>query len=107
GALRDTVARLAAQDAVAVVHGDALAWLAQQPAAAFDIAFVDPPFAAGLWEAVLAQLPARMRANGWVYVEAPHEAEVSMPAGWTLHREGRTRDVRYALLRALPQGEGG
>ncbi len=37
---------------------------AAAPAAAFDIAFVDPPFDAGLWDAVLALLPARMARAG-------------------------------------------
>ncbi len=36
-----------------MVQADALAWLPSQPEAAFDLAFVDPPFSAGLWEKVL------------------------------------------------------
>ena len=45
--LRETVARLSAQESVEVAQGDALAWLARQAAASFDVAFVDPPFDAG------------------------------------------------------------
>lgn len=98
-ALRATVSRLGAQDRVSVEQGDATAWLARQPAGTFDIAFVDPPFSGGLWDAVLAELPARMRGGGWIYVEAPNEAPLALPAGWLTHREGRTRDVHYRLLR--------
>src|SRR4051794_19363664 len=51
--LRETVTRLSAQKAVEVAHGDALAWLARQAPASFDVAFVDPPFDADLWQPVL------------------------------------------------------
>lgn len=97
--LRETVARLQGGEAASVVEADALAWLGAQPEAAFDLAFVDPPFAAGLWEPVLAQLLPRLRERAWLYVESPLDAAVTLPAGWTLHREGRTREVRFALYR--------
>ena len=64
-----------------------------------DLAFVDPPFAAGLWEQVVPLVAARLKPDGWLYVEAPHEAAFALPAEWRLHREGRTREVRYALYR--------
>lgn len=97
--LRDTVARLGAQDAVQVVQGDAVAWLAGQADAGFDIAFVDPPFAAGLWPAVLGALPQALAPEAWLYVEAPGDAAIALPADFVAHREGRTREVRYALHR--------
>ncbi|HEY0502606.1 MAG TPA: 16S rRNA (guanine(966)-N(2))-methyltransferase RsmD [Lysobacter sp.] len=101
-ALRATVARLPGGEAASIVQADALAWLATQPAGAYDLAFVDPPFAAGLWEAVLPRISACLKPDGWLYVEAPHEADVALPPEWRLHREGRTREVRFALYRRMP-----
>lgn len=98
-ALRDTAARLPGGDALDVVQADAMAWLHAQPEGAFDIAFVDPPFDANLWGGVLPALAPKIAAEGWLYVEAPVEAAPALPPEWTLHREGRTREVRYALYR--------
>ncbi|MEO6227193.1 MAG: 16S rRNA (guanine(966)-N(2))-methyltransferase RsmD [Thermomonas sp.] len=91
--------RLDAGDQLGVHAGDALAWLRSAPEASFDIAFVDPPFDAGLWDAVLALLPARMAAQGWIYLESPTAVAPVFPPEWALHRENHTRDVRYALYR--------
>lgn len=98
--LRETVARLSAQDSVEVVQGDALAWLARQPEAGFDLAFVDPPFDADLWQLSLTALLPKLAPGAWLYLESPPEAAPAAPSGWTLHREGRTREVRFALYRA-------
>ena len=98
--LRDTVARLSAQELVEIVQGDALAWLARQEPARFDLAFVDPPFDADLWQPTLAALLPKLAQNAWLYVESPPGQAPTLPVQWTLHREGRTREVRYALYRA-------
>ena len=108
--------RLPGGEAAQVVQADALAWLAAPPTQAFDLAFVDPPFAGGLWETALLRLQPWLAPGAWLYVEAPHEAVPALPEGWALHREGRTREVRYALyrrapaaaatLRADPEGDG-
>lgn len=99
-ALRATVARLSAQPSVEVVQSDALAWLARQAPASFDLAFVDPPFGAGLWQATLDVLLPALAPDAWVYVESPHDQALALPPHWALHREGRTREVRFALYRA-------
>ena len=80
---------------------DALGWLAQQPEGGFDLAFVDPPFAAGLWQQVLADLPRVLAPQAWLYVESPLDQAPALPSGFVLHREGQTREVRYRLARAL------
>lgn len=98
-ALRATVARLQGGEAAQVVQADALAWLHAQPEGAFDLAFVDPPFDANLWGGVLPPLLPRLAEDGWLYVEAPGTDDTPPPPGWRLHREGRTRDVRFALYR--------
>ena len=98
--LSETVARLSAQESIEVAHGDALAWLGRQAPASFDVAFVDPPFDADLWQPALAALLPKLAPGAWLYVESPPERAPKLPGEWTLHREGRTREVRYALYRA-------
>ena len=97
--LRATVARLQAEDRAHVAQADALAWLRAPLQGRFDLVFLDPPFAAGLWGDVLAALPPWLADDAWLYVEAPVAATTPMPPGWRPHREGQTRDVRYALYR--------
>ncbi|TQD43541.1 16S rRNA (guanine(966)-N(2))-methyltransferase RsmD [Marilutibacter aestuarii] len=99
--LRETVDRLEGGEAVRIVEAEALGWLQGQAGTTerFDIAFVDPPFAAGLWDAALAGLPALMADTAWLYVESPADHPPAPPAGWSLHREGRTRESRQALYR--------
>ncbi|WP_369939157.1 16S rRNA (guanine(966)-N(2))-methyltransferase RsmD [Xanthomonas medicagonis] len=98
--LRASVARLQAQAQVQVVQDDALRWLdAAGAAAPADIAFVDPPFAAGLWDAVLQRLPARLSAGAWLYLESPAGHVPAPPPEWALYREGGSREVRAALYR--------
>jgi 16S rRNA (guanine966-N2)-methyltransferase len=99
-ALRGSVARLQAQAQIHVVHDDALRWL-QAPGAdaPADIAFVDPPFADGLWDVVLQRLPARLAADAWLYLESPAGQAPTLPAPWALYREGGSREVRAALYR--------
>ncbi|MET0755387.1 MAG: 16S rRNA (guanine(966)-N(2))-methyltransferase RsmD [Pseudoxanthomonas sp.] len=99
-ALRATVARLSAQESVEVVQSDASVWLARQPAASFDLAFVDPPFDAGLWQTTLVVLLPALAPGAWIYVESPPDQAPALPPQWALHREGRTREVRFALYRA-------
>ncbi|WP_196768849.1 16S rRNA (guanine(966)-N(2))-methyltransferase RsmD [Xanthomonas arboricola] len=97
--LRQHVTRLGAADQVQVLQEDALRWLERAPVAQASIAFVDPPFAAGLWPSVLERLPAHLSADAWLYLEGPAEGPPQVPAGWHLHREGATQQVRYALYR--------
>jgi 16S rRNA (guanine966-N2)-methyltransferase len=87
------------QASASVLNTDALAWLARPPQQRFDLVFVDPPFADGLWEQVLAGLPAHLAEDAWLYLEAGSAQMPPMGPGWQLHREGSTREVRYALYR--------
>ena len=97
--LHRQVARLDAGSQVQVVQADALYWLAQLGQGNYDLVFVDPPFAAGLWEPVLAILPARLTQTAWLYLESPVEVVPALPGEWQLHREGTAGEVRYALYR--------
>jgi len=100
--LRALTARLPGGEAARIVQADALAWLDTPPTQAFDLVFVDPPFAAGLWNAALERLAPWLAPAAWLYLECPHDAGMELPEGWALHREGRTRDVRFALYRRQP-----
>lgn len=100
-ALAAAAARLDGEGRVTVRRGDALAFLREDAGERWDIAFVDPPFAADLWPAVLALLPTRLSADAWLYVESPAGHAPDLPADWALHRESGTRDVRYALYRRV------
>ncbi|MGE3774455.1 MAG: 16S rRNA (guanine(966)-N(2))-methyltransferase RsmD [Gammaproteobacteria bacterium] len=94
--LHEMRARLEAE-AAEILRYDALAWLAATPPSPYDVVFVDPPFGADLATTVLAALAAGWVANdGVVYVEAP--AAPALPPGWVRLREGRTRQVIYALV---------
>ena len=85
-----------------VVQADAFAWLREAPRAAFDLVFVDPPFA----EARLGEAVARLEASGgladgaWIYLEdAAARGAPALPPGWALVRSKRAGDVGYHLAR--------
>lgn len=105
--LGQTAQRLRVADRVRVHDEDALAWLARPPApgagpgeadpAAYDVVFLDPPFAAAPWPALWPALAPRLSAGARIYVESPIDAPPPVPSGWQRLREGRTREVRFAL----------
>ena len=97
--LRQTVARLDAGNEARVVVADALAFLRAPLHGRFDLVFLDPPFAADLWPAAFAALPPWLADDAWLYVESPPAAAIEPGNGFRLHREGRTREARYALYR--------
>lgn len=94
--LRTSAGRLKCSNA-SVETANVLAWLAQPPNRQFDLVFFDPPFDSGHWDETAIALGPWLSADAWVYVERPHTVAFSAPAGWRLHREGRTSQVHYAL----------
>lgn len=79
---------------------DSLQWLKQQqPPHPFDIIFIDPPFALDLWEPIAAAL----ETQGWlsdqavIYLEAPRDANLQLPANWQLHRNKQAGQVSFRL----------
>ncbi|NIR59249.1 MAG: 16S rRNA (guanine(966)-N(2))-methyltransferase RsmD [Gammaproteobacteria bacterium] len=113
-AAREVVERLEAYrraldtERIRVVHADALAYLAGA-ARPFDIAFVDPPFAAPIIEPVCTQL----EAGGWlvpgarVYIETEHRRGApALPENWELVRSKRAGRVGYHLAVRHPPGAG-
>lgn len=82
-----------------VQPGDALQFLRQQPAAPFDVIFIDPPFRMGLAEHC-CQLLEQFRwlhAGSWVYVETEQEWQGQVPPHWRLHRDKNAGQVSYQL----------
>ena len=53
---------------------------------------------------VLPAVLPKLADDAWLYIEAPHDAQAAPPGDWLLHREGRTREVRYALYRRRRAG---
>ena len=103
-ALRETVARLgrdAPGGAIEVQARSATDFLAEAAVRrqVWDLAFVDPPFDGGLWDAALAALAPCLAARAHVYVESAVGAAVRVPAGWSTHRELVTREARATLYR--------
>ena len=100
--LRDNLARLkvVAGEVAAI---DAQAFLRGAPRA-FDLVFLDPPFALDLWSVLAGRLEQGgwLAARAWVYMESPRERSPAVPANWSLHREGRAGEVRFALYRRAP-----
>ncbi|HSN00859.1 MAG TPA: 16S rRNA (guanine(966)-N(2))-methyltransferase RsmD [Rudaea sp.] len=98
--LRANLARLRQDAQVHVV--DALRFLAHA-ARAYDVVFLDPPFAVNLWNAAAQALEDHgcLKDAAWIYVESPAHGAPAFPQDWTLHREGRAGEVRYALYRRV------
>jgi 16S rRNA (guanine966-N2)-methyltransferase len=79
---------------------DALQWLQRKSDRQFDVVFVDPPYAAGLY----AQCCALLRGGNWlapgalIYIEAEQSLEeLELPASWQLIRHKRAGGVHYGL----------
>ncbi|MET4580352.1 16S rRNA (guanine(966)-N(2))-methyltransferase RsmD [Ottowia thiooxydans] len=89
---------------VQVQRGDALAVLRGLPRASKDLVLLDPPFAADLFSSALAAAAPLVRAGGWVYLEAPSQADgAELEAlGLTLHRHLKAGAVHAHLLQRAP-----
>lgn len=99
-ALRANLARLGQEGRGRVVAGDALDAV-DALAGPFDLVFLDPPFAAGLWTAAAERIEAAdmLRADALIYVEAPLAAAPALPRNWVLHKQTRAGDVAGTLYR--------
>ena len=98
-ALRANLTLLEARGAE-VVQADARVFL-QGAARPFDIIFLDPPYDSGLLQDCCARLAAGgwVRKNGLIYLEAAGDADLPLPAAWTLLRSKCAGQVGYHLAR--------
>lgn len=96
--LRSVKNRLEAQ-AVRVEAGDGVAALQRAPAGAFDVVFLDPPYASGVLESAVAAAQRVLAPGGLLYVEsaAPWTLDTTE---WELFRQMKAGQVHAHLLRA-------
>lgn len=99
--LRATITRLHADAEAHVLRADALGLLRTPLHGRFDLVFLDPPFDSGLWQEALALLAPWLAEEAWLYLETALADMPEVGASWAVHREGHTRDVRYALYRRV------
>ena len=82
-----------------VVRADGLNYLNTE-CGLFDVIFIDPPFAEGLWDRALALAATRLAPEGKIYLE--HDGSLSKPvlaaSGWQVLREGRAGQSHFCLL---------
>ena len=93
--------RLAASN-VRVQRGDGVARLAQCPAASLDLVLIDPPFeGAALFAPALAAAVRALKADGFIYLEAPQawSEEALAAQGLALQRHLKAGAVHAHLLR--------
>lgn len=71
-----------------VLEANAVPWLKQTTEAPFDVIFIDPPFDADLWQAVINTLEERqlLADQAHIYIEKPKGAHLTPPNTWSLHR---------------------
>jgi 16S rRNA (guanine966-N2)-methyltransferase len=93
-ALQESTRMLGANQ-VRVVHADALEFLSRN-GAAYDVVFVDPPFADGPPIAIMETLLRRLSAGTRVYVESDRRLEPSQ--GWRTLRQDRAGMVHFHLM---------
>jgi 16S rRNA (guanine966-N2)-methyltransferase len=94
-ALEANATKLGSQ-ALEIHCADALTFLARDTRA-YDVVFLDPPFAADLWSWLLPAAAARLAPAGKLYVEAP--VPIAVPEGLALWRRDKAGRVHYHLLR--------
>ena len=83
-----------------VSQTDSLRHLENQPAEAFDVVFLDPPFHQNLLASACALLESHgwLAPNAWVYTESETPPSTTgLPGNWRLHREKKAGQVYYAL----------
>lgn len=82
-------------------RADATSWLQSAPGP-YDIVFVDPPYAAGLWSAICSTLEqgGKLAPQAFIYVEVPAASALpALPAAWSPWRSGKAGEVGYHLYR--------
>ena len=104
--LQDVHARLKAGDSVRVTGADAMTWMARQPAASFELVFLDPPFDADLFAKAVAVASRVVVPGGLIYLEADREFSAEDFSGepLTRHRHGRAGTVHYHLFQRAEPG---
>jgi 16S rRNA (guanine966-N2)-methyltransferase len=71
-----------------------------QPGDAWNLVFIDPPFAGDLWQSTLQALvdSRRIGPGTLVYVESPRDTLIATPPGWQLEKEKQAGQVCMRLF---------
>ncbi len=88
---------------VHVLRTDGVACLRQLSEASVDLIFIDPPFDGALFEPALQAAGKAVKAEGYVYLEAPvawTDGQLA-PMGLSLHRHLKAGAVHAHLLRRI------
>ena len=98
-ALRHNREQLKAEQAE-IVHADAADYL-RGPVEAFDVVFIDPPYASGLLDPCVELLEARgwLKPDAFIYLEASRGEAPLLPETWRLVRSKTAGQVGYHLAR--------
>lgn len=81
-----------------VTQADATRFLTQpSPGSAYDIAFVDPPYAGDLWAQLLTPLSGWLAADHRIFIEWPRAKCPDFGGGLHWHRESTASQVSFGL----------
>jgi 16S rRNA (guanine966-N2)-methyltransferase len=98
-AIENSAKKLGAKEAV-VHHGDAVEYVRNAGPAAFDIIFLDPPFADDRLEALCRQIDERgiLAPGGRIYLEQDRaKPDPEIPERWRVLKNKTAGNVRYML----------
>lgn len=97
-AIEAALKQLAPTAPVRVVQAEAASFLGRPPAgAAYDLAFVDPPYAEDLWGALLPPLGRWLAGDHRIYIEWPRAARPDFGVSLHWHREATASQVSFGL----------
>lgn len=85
------------------LRGDALAYVARDDIAPFEIIFLDPPFTSGLLEKTIKALgnSTCLKSGTLIYIESEKRLDTTVPENWKSLKEKRAGQVKYALFEVL------
>ncbi len=83
---------------VEVIHADALAWLPQQRGKAFNLVFLDPPFATDVWPILWPLLTPILANSAKLYIELPVERKLLLPEGMLVMKQAKTQHSGQILV---------
>lgn len=101
-AITRAIGLLHAQDRAILACASAMRWLDQALAAArapaFDIVFLDPPYATDLLSRALPLLPVLLKPGNRIYLEHPADQTPQLPEGYQWLREKKAGRVSFGLI---------
>jgi 16S rRNA (guanine(966)-N(2))-methyltransferase RsmD len=81
-----------------IICSDALKFLGQAAGhERYDLIFLDPPFANGVPDEVLAMLPDMLQPGGRIFLESASRRNMQSP--WCVEKDGKAGKVFFQLLR--------